>query len=223
MSDLYVKAQQQNVSRATDGQWTALRGLRDGSVITVPWFQALVLEGRVFSAMAPLVIHGTALTIMATYADTSKTLYADIPDGTAALCLQGQLEFQATGGAVVNAYLFTSGTLNGTGGSETAVTPVNLRLDAPIATAATVAHTGTSEADNVSAAAGIVLLASFSTSQDFDATSIEPNVLRYEAARVGVTPVLVDAASINVVGFTTTSGTGRAFLTWAELPESAFT
>lgn len=219
MADLYVKAQQQNVARQADGQWTALRGLRDGSAIVVPWFQALVLEGRCFSAHAP--IPGAAgLTIMTTYADTSKTLYADIPDGTAALVLVAEAGFQATGGAVVNAYAFVSGTLNGTGGTETALTPANLRLDAPIATAATVAHTADSETDNVDGT--VIVLAQFSTGQDLDATSIEPVAIKYEAARAGVTPVAVDASSLNVVMFTTTSGTGRAFILWAELPESAF-
>ena len=219
MADLYVKAQQQNVARQTDGQWTALRGLRDGSAIVVPWFQALVLEGRCFAAHAPNP-GAAGLTIMTTYADTSKTLFVDIPDGTAGLCLVAEAGLQATGGAVVNAYLFTSGVLNGTGGTETILTPVNLRTDAPIATGATVAHTADSEADNVDGTE--IVLAQFSTGQDLDATSIEPVVIKYEAARAGVTPVLVDGSSINVTVFTTTSGTGRVTAIWAELPESAF-
>ena len=219
MSDLRAFAQQQNVNRASDGTWVALRSLRDGAAIVCPWYQALVLEGRVFHTEAPNV-GAAGLTIMTTYADTSKTLFVDIPDGTASIPLKAQAGFQATGAAVDNAYAFTSDTLNGTGGTETALTPINARRDAPITSGATVAHTADSETDTVTGAEYV--LSQFSTSQDLDATSIFPTVIDWSVAKDGFAPVILDAGSFNIVMFATTSGTGRVAASWAELSESVF-
>ena len=50
MSDTRVFASQLNTGRSPDGNWLALRGLRDGALVSAPWFQALVFEGRCFGA-----------------------------------------------------------------------------------------------------------------------------------------------------------------------------
>ena len=225
MSDLYVKAQQQNVGRAVDGGWTPLRATRDGAPIVLPWFQALVFEGRCFNITGPefITVEYTGMTLLAlaSFGDDDATLYADIPDGTAGIPLAVSHHFKATGAAISHVLAFVSDTLLGTGGSETACTIRNLRRDAPIASAATAAHTATSEVDHVTG--GEVILYTWHTDLDVDAQDTNGANFYWNAATNTVTPVVLDGGSINLNMAPTTSGTGFANLTWAELPESAFT
>ena len=221
MADIYGRAQQQNISRATDGSQVLLRATRDGAGISLPWYQALVMEGRVFQAYGPQPIDVTGVTLvaLASYADTVATLFIDVPDGTAFLPLEVQLSHLASGGAVTHQLAFVSDTLNGTAGTETAVTVLNLRRDSPVASGATAAHTASGETDKVTSTEIMLFHRSFNL--DMDSVSYEPSY-HWSAQRVGITPIGLDAGSINVVLTTTTSGTGFAQASWVELPESAF-
>ena len=106
MTDLRVYAKQTDVGRQRDDTWVNLRASRDGSPIVLPWYQALVLEGRAYQIGND---PGTELTVMTTYADTSKTLYVDIPDGTAAIPLKVQYSFAASGAARLSAIAVQGG------------------------------------------------------------------------------------------------------------------
>ncbi len=218
MTDVRVKPQQQSVSRANDGGgWVAWRSLRDGAGIVVPWVTALILEGRCFAADAGKV--DSLLTIMTTYADTSKTIFVDVPDGTAMIPLQANFTFGATGGAIDYAKLFVSETLNGVGGTETLITPRNLLLgETSPATTATAAHTASSAVDTVTGTE--VTLLSWYVGQDLDAVGISP-VLYWSCAESGATCIGLNGSSFNLACFCNTSGTGCGQLIWAELPESA--
>ena len=221
MPDFYAKAQQQNVTRNADGNQVQVRALRDGALIVVPWYQALVMEGRVFQAIGPSPLDATGLTLvaLASYADTVSSIFADIPDGTAFLPLEIHGSFLATGGAVSHQIGFISDTLNGTGGTETAVTPLNLRRDSPVSSGATAAHTASGETDKVTGAE--VILFHRSAGIDIDSVSVEPSV-SWSAVRAGVTPIGLDAGSINFTMTVTTSSTGFVQIAWAELSESVF-
>ena len=225
MSDFYVKAQQQSVARATDGQWTALRATRDGAPIVLPWFQALVFEGRCFNITGPefVTVEYTGMTLLAlaSFGDDDATIYADIPDGTAGIPLAISHHFKATGAAISHVLAFVSDTLLGSGGTETACTIRNLRRDSPVASAATAAHTATSETDHVTGAE--VVLYTWHTDADIDATADFGSNFYWNAATNTVVPVVLDGGSISLNMAPTTSGTGFANMTWAELPESAFT
>lgn len=225
MADLYVRAQQQNVGRGVDGTWLALRATRDGSPIVMPWVQALVLEGRVFSIIGPeaatRTTTGMTLLALASFGDDDETLYADIPDGTAAIPLNVEARVQVSGGAVAHAYAFVTATLLGTGGTETACVIRNLRIDAPVTSGATAAHTADSEVDHVTGTE--VFLFRFVTTFDLDAAiGIDPGYT-WSYGTNGYAPVALDASALCVSVVQTTSGTGWASLQWAELPESAFT
>ena len=224
MADLYVRAQQQSVGRGVDGTWLALRATRDGSPIVMPWLQALVLEGRCFSAPAPQpsTINITGLTVLAgaSLGDDDKLLYVDIPDGTAFLPLEVRVSSLVTGAAIAQYLVFVSPTLNGTGGSETAITPINLRLDSPVSTAATAAHTADTEVDVLTGVE--VWLLHDVTSFDIDAAVGFENNRVWNVQNAPVAPVGVDGSSLDVQLYQVTSGTAFAQATWAELPESAF-
>ena len=220
MSALRVYAQEQSVGRSAEGAWVALRATRDGSPIVVPWYQALGLEGRVFQAASAVGADATlTLVTVAALADTVATIAADIPDGTACIPFEADFTFRATGAAIDIYQLFMAQAVNGVAGTETAITPRNLRGDNNIATAATAMHTASGEADNVDGTE--IVLQLFSTSQDLDATGIDPE-RHWSVVKAGFAPVLWDACSFNLIAAATTSGTGQGFLTWCELPESAF-
>ncbi|KKN55508.1 hypothetical protein LCGC14_0581830 [marine sediment metagenome] len=212
---------QGSVTRVNDGSWVGLRALRDGAAVLCPWYQALVLEGRCFSAAAPGTYDHAGLTVMATYADTSKTVAVDIPDATAGIPLYMEGSFLATGGAVVHASGMVNTALNGTGGTETEISELNLRLDNPVSSGATAMHTVSSAVDNVDGTERVLF--HFATSQDLDAVALDPRSSLWSIGEVGLAPVVLDASSINLVMFTTTSGTGFGLVAWAELPESAIT
>ena len=41
--NMSVFANQLSVGRTSEDNWVALRGLRDGAAVVVPWYQALVM------------------------------------------------------------------------------------------------------------------------------------------------------------------------------------
>ncbi len=218
MTDLRVKAKQMDVGRQRDDTWADLRASRDGSPIVCPWYQAIVLEGRAFQAGND---PGTELTLMTSYADTSKTLFVDIPDGTAAIPLKVTASFVAAGAALMELYAFVSLTLNGIGGTETLLTPTNLRGDSPLTSGAVAAHTASSATDTVTGTE-IFLSSQGPLTLDADAIEISPVLIDWSVGRHVVSPVCLDAASINVTIFAPTSGTGRSDIMWGEFPETAF-
>ena len=220
MSDLRVFADQRGVARSADDRWVALRATRDGAPIVVPWYQALVMEGKVYQAAAAGANMFTGITLLAfgSFAETAKSIFVDVPDGTAAIPLECYFNFLATGAAIVHGASFTSGTLNGTGGTETAITIQNLFMGGA-ASGCTAAHTASSETDNMDGTE--IVLCRLSTSQDLDGVGIDPRMI-FRASESPYTPVLLDAASINTIASPTTSGTGMGHITWAEFTESDF-
>ena len=223
MSNIQVRAQQLTPGRSPDSNWVALRASRDGSPIVVPWFQALVLEGRVFQAIGPeqLTITNTPMTLLAlSTVDTAAAIFVDIADGTAVLPLEAYGNYQATGAAIAQAWLVLSDTLVTTAGTETSTSIRNLNRAAPVTSAGTAAHTASGEADHISGAE--VFLYQHATSFDVDAAADSGNERFYwKAADNGYAAIGVDGSSYVLRLGPTTSGTGWASLTWAELPESA--
>ncbi len=219
MTDLRVKAKQNTPPRANDNSWVALRGLRDGTPIVLPWYQALVLEGRAFSATASAP---GATTTTPAYVDTVKQLYADIPDGTAAIPLRVEGSFAVVDGTLVEAYAFVSLTLNGTGGTETVITARNLRVNNPITSGATVAHTASGEVDNVTGTE--LMLTTFPPfTLDMGDADVPQRVLDWSIGLHDHSPVMLDGSSLNIVLADPNIGTGRADMQWAEFSESVFT
>lgn len=225
MSGVYVKTGLITPNRRTkDDGWVELRATRDGAPIVMPWYQALCMEGCVFHANANTAMF-TGLTLLAhaSYADTAKSIFVDVPDGKAALPLEIYFCFLATGAAIVHYASYVSPTLNGVGGTETAITISNMNLQAPQTSSATAAHTADSETDTFAAGAGgEVMLSRFSTSQDLDGVGLDPRVI-WRAQESAIAPLLLDGASINVNGSPTTSGTGFGWVNWMEVAESYFT
>lgn len=211
-----VYAKQMDVARATDDTWVALRATRDGSAIVMPWYQALVLEGRVFQGTASAVI--AEITPATTYADASGTLGIDIPDGSAAIPLKCEVTVALTT-AGNEVYFFTSRVLNAVGNGTT-VTPRNLRVDNPLTTRASVEHTITTAGDTVTQTE-VMLHSVGPMTLDIDAVGISPRIVDWSVGLHCVAPVIIDAGSINVT-LVDGTGTARVDCNWAEFAESVF-
>ena len=217
MSNPRVYAKQNDVSRASDDTWVALRSTRDGAPIVMPWYQALVLEGRVFQATASAVI--VEITPMGTYADASGTLGIDIPDGSAAIPLKCEATI-ALSNAQTEAYFYSSRVLN-VAGNGTTVTPRNLRVDNPLVTLASVEHTITSGGDTVTQVE-VILQSLAPMTLDIDAIGMSPRILDWSVGLHCVSPVVIDGGSINVSLAGTSTTSARADCNWAEFAESVF-
>src|SRR3990167_8438223 len=70
-------------------------GLKDGSTVSVPWVQAMVLKGRVFHAYVGSAT--TPVTLDASYAATDPDISLDVPDGTAIIQLMVRVIIEAYG------------------------------------------------------------------------------------------------------------------------------
>ncbi len=217
MSNPRVYAKQNDVSRASDDTWVALRATRDGSPIIMPWYQALVLEGRVFQGNAnnPAV----EITPAATYADASGTLGVDIPDGSAAFPLRAEVVMSLTV-AGTEVYFYTSRVLNASG-NGTIVTPRNLRVDNPLTTVASVEHTITTAGDTVTQAE-VILHSIGPFTLDIDAVGISPRICDWSVGKHVVSPVVIDGGSINISLVSGATSSARVDASWAEFAESVF-
>lgn len=223
MSDIQAFAQQLNVGRTGEGQRVGVRALRDGALLSVPWFQALVFEGRVFGIHA-----GSVTTPIAGHA----AIDADQPeaaawfaDGTAAipLSIRAAQETGATTLAQGGMMCAVSNIAVGAG-TSTAATPFNLNMSSGhgITTGATAAVAYTGNGTDPLTAGNFLELARVSSVIDADAATsgIIPPVLQWSAATHTVAPVIQDIGSILLYG-EAAANTLFGSIVWAELPEAA--
>lgn len=220
MSLNYVRAKTASISRAAQDTDVAQRALRDGSAISVPWFQALVFEGRVFgihagSITTPIAGHAAidadqpeaAVRVSAT-GTTLIPLYINMAQETGATTLAQGGMMSAVSNIDVGA------------GTSTSATPFNLKMSSPgISTAATchVAYTGNGTDPLTSG--NFLELARVSSVIDADAVTsgIIPPVLRWAVASDSVAPCVEDIGSLLLYG-EAAANTIFATILWAEIP-----
>jgi hypothetical protein len=157
------------------------------------------------------------MTLKVALTTDEAALAVDIPDGLAAIPLYAEASFLATGAVIVNAAFFVGLQPFGTADS-TPTNALNLRLDNPIASGATVEHTSNSGVTVIDGTERVLF--HFATAQDLDATVINPR-RTWTVADVGYAPVAIDSSSLALIMTAATSGTGFGLVGWAELPESA--
>ena len=195
---------------------------RDGAGIVIPWFQALVMEGRCFGMHA-----GSVTTPIAGHA----AIDADQPeaavwfaDGTAGipLSIRAAMETGATTLAQGGMMAAISNIAIGAG-TSTAFTPFNLNLTAAgYTTGATAALAYTVNGTDPLTAGNFLELARASAVIDADAATsgIIPPTLEWSVAREGIAPIIQDIGSILCYG-EAAANTLFATILWAEIPESA--
>jgi hypothetical protein len=223
MADMYGEAKQLNVGRSGEGTSVKFRMLRDGSGVVVPWYQALVFEGRVFGIHA-----GTVTTPIAGHA----AIDADQPeaavffaDGTAAMpmFINAAMETGSTTLAQGGMMCAVSN-ISVAAGTSTAATPFNLNMTSTgVTTGATAAVAYTGNGTDPLTAGNYLELARVSAVVDADAATsgIVPPVLEWSVAKNGVAPLIQDIGSILLYG-EAAANTLFGTIVWAELPETVF-
>ncbi len=225
MPTVYGQVAQVAPMRApNEGTNVAVRQLRDGTQVVVPWQQALVMEGRVFG------IHiGTVSTPIAGHA----AIDADQPDGSVYFAATGTsaLPLYITGTQETGATTLATGgmmcaisNINVAIGTSTAVTPFNLKMTSVgISTAAAAAQAYTGNGTDPLTAGNYLELQRVTTQIDSDAatTGFMANRLEWNSIGGMMAPIVEDIGSILFYD-EAAANTFFATMIWAELPSTAF-
>lgn len=226
MAILGLIAAQENVSRLADGATINVRGLRDGTLVSLPWYQALVFEGRVFHAQA-----GTVTTGIAGHASAD----ADQPEfavrvptaGLEVMPLRlyaGAQSFETTLG--IHSVMWAVSNIDVANGTSTAYTgdtaaadglANNMRIDKPRASSCLVRHTYSANGTDPLTAGNFLELGREAGNFDSDvATSGIKGLSLTVSAQSQIMPVIADIGCI--VGYGEGGTTANFFFLaeWAE-------
>jgi hypothetical protein len=226
MSAAYGRIAQSSVARGggNEGASAQLRTLRDGSIVAIPWIQALVFEGRVFG------VHiGSVTTPIAGHA----AIDADQPEGSVyfaaagttaiPISIRATMETGATTLAQAGMMCAVSN-INVAIGTSTAVTPFNLKMNSlGIATAAAAAQAYTGNGTDPLTAGNFLELARVSAVIDADAATsgiVPPNLL-WTASDAIAAPLVQNIGSILLYG-EAAANTLFGQIVWAEVPDTFF-
>lgn len=207
------------VFESGDNVETPVRGLRDGSIVTADWINALSVDGRVFAAhFGTLDSPGTLQTA---FDATKPSIAVQVPDSIIAIPLYYEIQVAASGAAVFRTHLAISPvkTLAASAAAFTAITPLNVRLGHTRASACQVAHTISTTGGDYTV--GAVYLSHRGNQGDLDATAIDP-FYRWSVTECGFLPMVEDGGSIVSFAYNGTSGTAWAKIVWAECEKEWF-
>lgn len=210
-----------SVERKSEGSEIEIRTTRDGALVSVPWYQALVLEGRVFLAYYGSA--STAVTLDASWANTDPDISIDVPDGITILPLVVDVVMEAYGStALFETMTLCSKTL-GAKSAGTAFTPINLNTrsgygsDCLVYTAPTITSGYTTGAFEIYRAC-VSKIATLATGDD-DSSRLDHHYT-WSAFKEGFAPVLQGEASLSTWATAQTTS-GYLKIIWAELPSAA--
>ncbi len=219
MSDFRVYAKQLGLGRA-DG-WVGARGLRDGALVTAPWFQALVFEGKVFGIHA-----GSVTSPIAGHAaiDAAQLEAAvRVPSGSVMLPLSVRMA-QETGATTLaqGGMMCAVSNIDVGAGTSTTATPFNLNLNTPTSTVCSAAVAYTGNGTDPLTAGNFLELARVSSVIDADAATsgIIPPTLKWSALE-DIAPLITSVGSLLAYG-EAAANTIFATLLWAEFDHSDF-
>jgi hypothetical protein len=216
MPELYVDGSVTPGRLTKDHSWLGARGLRDGSLVTANYLDALAQEGRVFTANMGSVT--TPLTFLVTAANRPDA-WIRVPANTAILPIKVVVSLEAMTGTATELDVRMASNDIGNGTSSAAsVGPLSVRSDNPITSACTARQLAT--ADTTAETTPMTLYRrEFIRADDAGSDSKGIEVTR---EMMGF-PVLVGAASWEVfVAATTNQATGFVVMTYAEVPSSMF-
>ena len=224
MSDLRIKTGATTVGRATeDGAWIAARGLRDGSISFADFLTVMALEGRCFMANAGT---GTApFTGGGAYVNTAPDIDMSVPAGTLVIPYHVAVKFEAYGTdllAEVVGAVGTGGVIAPT--SATAVTPRNLRLDAPNTSGATIVSDGTGATYMTGNVYEFMRdghrFAVTKTASSATASAFDQELYTWSAVQTGVYPIMYSASAISRLNIFASSQAPTLFINiaYVELP-----
>lgn len=140
MSDFRVFAPNDHLSPTASGSWLAARGLKNGSLYTIPWIQALTFEGKVFGMQA-----GSVTTPIAGHAaiDADQPEGAvRVPSGFAAIPLSIQMAMETGATTLAQGGMMCAvSNIDVGAGTATAFTPLNMNMISTVASSCLAHHT----------------------------------------------------------------------------------
>lgn len=216
MSDIRVVTATTPVRKTADDGFLSPRAIRDGSLVTVPWYEALALEGRAFSAQNG--DETTPLTFLALAANRPDA-WIRVADSTIVIpwCVTVTLEAAAGTVTEIDVRIADNDIGNGTSTAAT-VGPYGQKTSLPIASTSTVRHLATADTT-----AGTNERTIWRLTLPYANSTEAAQRMTFDITRemMGF-PVLVGAASIMVyISATTTQATGFVTWKWFEIPENS--
>ena len=198
-------------------------GLQDGSLVSVPWIQALLLKGKVFHAYIGSAT--TPVTLDASYAATDPDISLDVPDGTAIipLCIRVVMEAYGTT-ALWETFTLCSKTLAASS-AGTVFTPINMSLRSAGASACKVYVGPTVTDGNTTGAFEIgrcTQSKAVTIATAIDTSTWQPEAFEWSYLKQGFAPVLHGEASM-ATWVISQASSGYIQYFWAELAESELT
>lgn len=226
MSDARVFAQQMNVGRTSEGTPIGLRGTRDGAAYVADWYTALVLEGRGFACESGTATTPIVQTDPAGTTDLTKPhLWVSVPNNIVMIPTYLRITVEDTILTSITADAFAvASSVYDAAVTGTALTIVNMRTDAPIASLCTalgkVTAAGTSQSSGnyyeFWRPIGGALIASATAGAGGWNYAYE-----WSAQEACVPPIIVGEGSLGVFDYVETSAnTNFMGAQWIELPES---
>jgi hypothetical protein len=220
----YTTGVQPNTFTADD-QYSKLQGTRDGAIWNADWVLARSQEGRVFVANAGSVT--TPITFGAgDITEAEMDLFISVPSGTAIGILDVAINMEAWGTSLIFQCMAKTGT-GGTVGAGTAVTPRNLRSDAPFTsnctvTAAATVTSGVALTGPEFFRDGLMIVNSVTTADEIAATLKQRFTWNHKDA--GYIPIVVGGTGTGCAVYASSqAGTGFITVTYVEIPSNRLT
>lgn len=196
----------------------ALRGTRDGALISQDWIQSLVMAGYGF--LANFGLGGTLVTGLTAFTIGQPSFNLDVPSGKVVIPLWANTYLQTSAGTVSQVIYAISNALQGNATSAAAAAgPTQMRTDRLIASSCTARQAYS--ANGAVVAANQIELPGSAGYPFADATGAPVKQFQWAPpSQIGF-PVLVGPASFQSYWFsTTTAPTGKGQLAWLELPSN---
>ncbi len=243
MVDAHLSVSQQNVARVSEGTPVLSRGTRDGSMVTVPWYLSLVLEGRVFGVnmgSATSAFDSDTGGSTPAFDDDQPTFGLDIPDNTVVMPLeiiyQCETHTGTTEGFIEMFVGFAPAPTALGAATSTPLTSANMRIGSGITSNCTARgpYTADVSPDAITTTTGYGEFFRSGYPDDADVANVPGDLsavganiathYEWSALTGGVPPIIVGpAVLVAYVSSSSNDGvlTGYFTATWAELPESA--
>ena len=205
-----------------DGQYVAAQGTRDGAMFTQEWVMAKIFEGRAY--MANSGAGTTPVTFAGAYDADAPDLFLHVPANVLVVPIGIVVKYEAVG---TESELEVIGLASATGDSTatgTALTIVNMRLDAPLSSSCTA--TGSVDAAGITdphAGNFVEFWRRGHPLKDTAATTENDRneqVYLWSIGDVGFAPIVANGGSLSVYA-SSQAGTGFISLAWIELPTSS--
>ena len=221
MTTLASYIAQNDATRGAEDGLKNLRLIRDGSQVTIPWVQALVMEGRVFGCGVGATALGVAAgTFGAGAIDTDELDYLQtIPATVAVIPLLIDVNLSAIGTALESGFHAFWGASGVIGANSVAVTPHNLKTNSANASACTVATLG-DDGGTTFVPAGLIARR-VTTALTGVAGTPQQFLPAWTVANAGCAPVITGLASPArqiAIWATGQASTGYISVQFAELP-----